>query len=82
MKITCDCGRCFEIFTTGTVGVKRPFWSKDADKLLGKISDKEVAERVGCTVKAAARRRERLGISGLSCVRLIKGTVLKQYAKR
>lgn len=59
MKITCDCGRCYEILTIGKA--KRPFWSKDADKLLGKISDETVASKLGCTVKAAARRRERLG---------------------
>lgn len=40
----------------------RRYWTPEADALLGKLPDKQVAQRLGCTVKAVNRRRERLGI--------------------
>ena len=60
MKIICDCGRHYDIVVLEKP--KRPFWSRQSDKQLGKIPDKIIADRLGCTVKAVERRRERLGI--------------------
>jgi hypothetical protein len=47
----------------GGSGSHRLSWTPELDALLGKVSDSDIAQQLGCDRKSVAYRREKLGIS-------------------